>query len=260
MFTIGLKLNLGTLARPQVWAVASLHMALTILAFAVLVYALSYLGLSAFAGLDAEAILLVSFALSFSSTVFVVKILEQRGEMASLHGRISIGVLIVQDIAAVLFIAVSTAKVPSAWAILLIALLIPLRPFLQRLLSWVGHAELQVLFGFVVAMGGAELFEWVGLKGDVGALVLGVMLASHAKADELNKTILGFKDLFLLGFFLSVGLSGTPTVSTLLVAALLVPFVLLKSALFFALFTRLRLRARTALFAGIDLGNTASSG
>ena len=45
------------------------------------------------------------------------------------------------------------------------------------------------------------------VDGDV-ALVLGIMLGSHAKSDELNKTMMGFKDLFLLGFFLSVGLSG----------------------------------------------------
>lgn len=260
LFTIGLKLNLRTLARPQVWAVASLHMALTVLAFAIVIYAVAFTGLSAFAGLGLEGAFLVAFALSFSSTVFVVKILEQRGEVASLHGRTAIGVLIVQDIAAVLFIAISTAKVPSAWAWLLIALLLPLQPALRRLLSRVGHAELLVLFGFVVAMGGAELFEIAGLKGDVGALVLGVMLAAHPKADELNKTMLGFKDLFLLGFFLSVGLSGSPTLSTVLVAAAFVPLIFLKGALFFVLFTRFRLRARTSLFASIDLGNYSEFG
>ncbi|NNL04844.1 MAG: cation:proton antiporter [Xanthomonadales bacterium] len=260
LFTIGLKLNVRTLARPQVWAVASIHMVITVLAFAIGIYALAFTGLSSFAGLGLEGALLVAFALSFSSTVFVVKILEQRGEVASLHGRVAIGILIVQDIAAVLFIALSTAKVPSAWALLVIVLLLPLQPVLRRLLGWVGHSELLVLFGFVVAMGGAELFELVGLKGDVGALVLGVMLASHGKADELNKTMMGFKNLFLLGFFLSVGLSGSPTVSTVVVAAAFIPLIFLKSALFFMLLTRFKLRARTALFASIDLGNYSEFG
>lgn len=56
---------------------------------------------------------MIAFALSFSSTVFAVKVLEERGEMSSLHGRISIGILIMQDIFAVLFLTISTGKIPS---------------------------------------------------------------------------------------------------------------------------------------------------
>jgi predicted Kef-type K+ transport protein len=260
LFTIGLKLNLRTLARPEVWAVSGIHMAIVSAVFGVGLFALAWAGVGAFAGLDLVPAFLVAFALSFSSTVFVVKILEQRGEMASLHGRTAIGVLVVQDVIAVVFIAASTAKLPSAWALLVIIALFPLRPLLLRLLKTVGHGELLVLYGLVLALGGAELFELVGIKGDVGALVMGILIASHAKSDELNKTMLGFKDLFLLGFFLSVGLSGTPTASGLMVAVLLVPLILFKSALFFYLFTRFRLRARTALFASIDLGNFSEFG
>jgi len=85
-------------------------------------------------------------------------------------------------------------------------------------------------------------------------------VASHPKSDELNKAMLGFKDIFLLGFFLSVGLSGTPTMATFLAAALLVPLVLVKSTLFFFLFTRLKLRARTALYASLNLCNFSEFG
>jgi predicted Kef-type K+ transport protein len=260
LFSIGLKLNLRTLARPEVWAVTGIHMVIVCGVFGLGLFVLAWAGVGAFAGLDLATSFLVAFALSFSSTVFVVKILEQRGEMASLHGRTAIGVLVVQDVLAVGFIAVSTAKLPSAWALLVIAALFPLRPVLMRLLKIVGHGELLVLYGLVLALGGAELFELIGIKGDVGALIMGVLLASHAKSDELNKTMLGFKDLFLLGFFLSVGLSGTPALESFLVAALLVPLVIFKSALFFFLFTRFRLRARTSLFASIDLGNFSEFG
>ena len=260
LFTIGLKLNLRTLIRPQVWAVATIHMSVVTVAFGLLLFFLSTAGLSVLGGLDLPTAVLVGFALSFSSTVFVVKILEDRGEMASLHGRTAIGVLIVQDIVAVLFMAVSMAKLPSPWAVLVVAVLLGVRPLLLKLLSRVGHGELLVLFGLLVALGGAKLFEWVGLKGDLGALVMGVMLAAHFKGDELNKTMLGFKDLFLLGFFLSVGLSGVPGVSNLLVALLLTPLILLKSGLFFWLFTRFQLRARTALLGSIDLGNFSEFG
>ena len=98
-----------------------------------------------------------------------------------LHER---GDLVGQDLAAVVFLAVSVGKLPSVWALLLLTL-IPLRVLFHQILKQVGHGELLVLFGFLLALGGAEIFELVGLKGDLGALVLGVVFASHPKADEL---------------------------------------------------------------------------
>lgn len=259
LFTVGLKLNIGTLARPQVWAVTGLHMGVVIAVLGVTIYGLALIGVPFLAGLGLGPALLIAFALSFSSTVFVVKALEERGEFASLHGRIAIGILIMQDIAAVVFLAVSTGELPSVWAASIL-LLIPLRPVLHHLLVRVGHDELLVLFGFVLALGGAELFELVQLKGDLGALVLGLIMSTHSKADELAKTMLNFKELFLLGFFLSIGLSGQPTVETVAIGLALAPLVFLKSALFFALLTQFKLRARTALIASINLMNFSEFG
>lgn len=259
LFSVGLKLNLRMLARPQIWAVTGLHTAIVVAGFGLLIYLLAIIGAPLFGGLDIGTALLIAFALSFSSTVFVVKVLEQKGEMASLHGRIAIGILIMQDIAAVVFLAISIGKLPSPWAVLVV-LLIPLRFVLHKLLERVGHDELLVLYGFLLAMGGAELFEFVGLKGDLGALVLGVLIANHPKSDEMAKTMLGFKDLFLLGFFLSIGLSGQLTVETLVIGTLLAPLVFLKSALFFILLTRFGMRARTSLLASINLNNYSEFG
>lgn len=259
LFTVGLKLNLRTLARPQVWAVTVIHSAIVVAVFGLSFYVLAVNGAAFFSGIDLQAALLIAFALSFSSTVFVVKVLEEKGEMNAFHGRVAIGILITQDIAAVLFLAASAGKWPSAWALLLL-LLIPLRPLLHYLLKRVGHGELLVLYGFVLALGGAEIFELVGMKGDLGALVLGVLIASHAKAEEMAKTMLGFKDLFLLGFFLSIGLSAPPTWETFLMGALLTPLVLVKSALFFTLLTGFRLRARSALLATLNLSNFSEFG
>lgn len=259
LFTVGLKLNLKTLARPQVWAVTGIHTSLVVVIFGFAIYLLAIAGAPFFAGLDLQKALLIAFALSFSSTVFVVKTLEEKGEMRSLHGRIAIGVLIMQDLAAVVFLALSAGKVPSPWALLLL-LLIPARPLLDHVLKRVGHGELLVLLGFILALGGAELFELVGMKGDLGALFLGVMIAHHPKADEIAKTMLGFKDLFLLGFFLSIGLSGELTLDTLVVGALITPFILVKSALFFRLFTLFHLRARTSLIATLNLTNYSEFG
>ena len=259
LFVVGLKLNLRTLARPQVWAVTGLHSSIIVVVFGFAIYALALAGVPFVSGLDLQHAVLIAFALSFSSTVFVVKVLEEQGEMASFHGRIAIGILIMQDIAAVVFLAASTGTWPSLWAVGVV-LLIPFRPLLHLLLQRVGHGELLVLYGFLLALGGAEVFELVGLKGDLGALVLGVLIATHPKAEEMAKTMLGFKDLFLLGFFLSIGLSGQLTPETIVVGALITPFIFLKSALFFTLLTRFRLRARTSLLASLNLSNFSEFG
>ena len=83
-----------------------------------------------------------------------------------------IGILVIQDLAAVLFLAFSTGKIPEPAALLLLALW-PLRGLLLKLLARSGHDELFTLFGLVLALGGAELFDTLGIKGDLGALIIG---------------------------------------------------------------------------------------
>ena len=259
LFTIGLKLRLGSLLMKQIWGVASLHMMITVAVAAMFVYLLGIAGLSYFSGLDFKLVLLIAFALSFSSTVFAVKVLEAKGEMGSLYGRIAIGILIMQDIAAVIFLAASLGKVPSAWALLLLTL-IPLRPLLHRLLEKAGHGELQVLFGLTLALGGALVFEFAGVKGDLGALILGILMASHPRASELARQLLGFKDLFLVGFFLIIGMSGPLELDALWVALILLILVPFKTALFMALLSGFQLRSRTSFLTSLSLANYSEFG
>jgi predicted Kef-type K+ transport protein len=261
LFTIGLKLKIRSLLRPEIWAGASVHMFITVLAFSAGLYAVSFTGVSVFGALNFRLSLLIAFALSFSSTVFAVKILEDKAEMSSLHGRVSIGVLIMQDIFAVLFLTLSTGKIPSPWAIALLAGLLAARPLLFAVLNRVGHRELLLLFSVFLALGlGAAGFELVGLKPDLGALVLGVLVAGHPKTGEMSDILLSFKDLFLVGFFLSIGLSGAPSVQAFGIAGILTLAVALKVILFFFLFTRFHLRARTSLMASFSLANYSEFG
>tara|TARA_Y100000815_G_scaffold43143_1_gene35594 strand:+ start:1365 stop:1850 length:486 start_codon:yes stop_codon:yes gene_type:complete len=94
LFTVGLKLNLRMLLKPQVWAVTTLHSGAVTVVFGILVFWLALLGLPLFAELDFGAALTLAFALSFSSTVFAVSSLEKAGEMNALHGSLAIGILI----------------------------------------------------------------------------------------------------------------------------------------------------------------------
>jgi predicted Kef-type K+ transport protein len=259
LFTIGLKLKLGSLAQPQVWGTASIHMAAIVALGVFLFLGLGSLGIPFFNGMDASTAALLAFALSFSSTVFAVKVLEEKGEMGSLYGTIAIGILIVQDLAAVVFLAFSAGKVPTIWSLLLL-LLIPARPLLFRLLERVGHGELLVLFGLVMGLGGAQLFDLVSVKGDLGALILGVLIASHPKAGELSKALLNFKDLFLVGFFLSIGLNGAPSLEMALVAMLLLLLAPFKGWLFYRLMLLFKLRARTSFLGALSLSNYSEFG
>jgi predicted Kef-type K+ transport protein len=260
LFSIGLKLKLSGLLRPQVWAVAGVHMAMTTTFLLAFLWLLGTLGLGLLAQTDRLDLLLLAFGLSFSSTVFAVKVLEARGDMASNYGSTAIGILIIQDLAAVGFLVLSTGKVPSPWAVLLFVVLWPGRWLLWRLLDRTGHGELLILFGLAVAVGGAQLFDQFGVKGDLGALLLGVLLAQHPSASELSKSLLGFKDLFLVGFFLTVGLTGTPSLQAVVLAVLLVALLPLKSWLYFALLTRFRMRARTSALSALSLTNYSEFG
>lgn len=259
LFAIGLKLNVRDLLKPEIWGSTLSHMNLMVLLFMPLALLLASSTLPFFTGLTLAQAALIGFALSFSSTVCVIKLLEESGEMKTRHGQIGIGVLIVQDIVAVMFLVLATGQLPSIWALGLFSLLF-LRPWLGRLLDYSGHGEMLPLAGFFLALGGYELFSAVGVKGDLGALIIGILLSGHTKAVELTKSLLSFKDLFLIGFFLSVGFTALPSWSMLGSATLICLLLVLKFLLFFFLFTRFRLRGRTAFLSALALSNFSEFG
>jgi len=264
LFGIGLKLKIKKLLKPEVWATASIHMAVTTALFSFVIYLLSFISFSLFTDHDYFTSLLVAFALSFSSTVFAVKILEEKGESSSPYGQLAIGILIIQDIFAVIFLSITKGDLPTIWALLVIALLaIPrLIKFvpISKILDKSGHGELLILLGFLIPIGSAAAFDAVNLKPDLGALLLGVLLSGHSKAEELSKSIMGFKDIFLIGFFLTIGLSGVPSTEAVLIAVFLSTVMLFKTGLFFALLTRFKLRARTATLTSFSLTNYSEFG
>lgn len=260
LFTIGLKLDIRSLARPEIWAGSSIHMLLVIISFGSLISLISYLGFPMFADIDLKTATLLAFALSFSSTVFAVKVLEEKGELKANHGRIAIGILIMQDIFAVLFLTISSGKIPSLWAIVVLISLIVLRPIFIKIIKRVGHGELLVIAGFIFAMGGATLFELTNMKADLGALVMGMILARHERASEMATSLLAFKDLFLIGFFLSIGLTASITLNVIWVAGLLLLIVPLKVLLYYGLLSIFRLRARTSFLTSLSLANYSEFG
>ena len=258
LFTIGLKLNLKELSQIQVWGTATIHMFVAVLLTVPAIMLAGHL----FPVLALEshtATWALAFALSFSSTVFAVKIFEERGENAALHAAIAIGILIVQDIFAVCFLVFTAEKPPSLWALGLLALPL-LRPILNAILKRAGHGELLVLFGVAAALGAYELFELVDLKGGLGALIVGVMLGQSPKSVELYKSLVALKDLFLIGFFLQIGFFGLPSAEMFLVALALNLLLFIRPLIYYALLTWFGLRARTAYVTGVALFNYSEFG
>ena len=260
LFTIGLKLDLRSLTRADIWGTSSLHMLIIVITFGSFFSLISYTGIPLLHGINFQTAILLAFALSFSSTVFAVKVLEEKGELKANHGRIAIGILIMQDIFAVAFLTISSGKIPSPWAIAVLLGLIACRPVILRIMKHVGRGELLVIAGFILAMGGATLFELVHLKADLGALVMGMILARKERSSEMAASLLAFKDLFLIGFFLSIGLSATISLDVIWIALLLLLIMPVKVILFYWLLSMFRLRARTSFLTSLSLANYSEFG
>lgn len=262
LFTIGLKLNLKDFATVEIWGTSLAHIASSTLFFAVVIWLAKTLLPIPLFDLSWLAIWGLAFALSFSSTVYAVKVLQDKGDLAAFYGKVAIGILIMQDIFAVVFLAISEGKYPTVWALSVFLLFVPIvRKLIYKLLDSAGHGELLVLSGLFFALAaGYEFFYAVGLKGDLGALVLGVVIANHPKAAELSKSLFSLKELMLVGFFLSVGMQGLPTWPIVLTAVALVMLLPVKTFLYYAIMTRFGLRARTSLFTSLSLANFSEFG
>lgn len=259
LFTIGLKVNFHTLLKTSVWAGTSLHMISWVIIGSVFLKAAALLGINYFVDLDWTALALISFALSFSSTVCVVKLLEEKNEMKARHGKLAVGILVMQDIVAVTFLVIATGKIPSLYAFGLL-LLWPARNILGRILNQSGHGELLPLIGFFLAMGGYELFQLVNMKGDLGALVIGLLLSPHIKSVELAKSLLSFKDIFLIGFFLSIGFTALPTLEMIPPLAVVSFILIIKGVLLFHILAAIGVAGRNMFLGSMVLTNYSEFG
>lgn len=261
LFGIGLKLRPATLAKPVVWATTTAHTVVASLLIGGALLAAGIIGLPLAEDLDLGQALVLGFALSFSSTVAAVKALEDRSESTSLAGRITVGVLVVQDVFAVGYLAFTTDEPVSWWAPAVVAGVVVLRPVYGWFLTHTGHGELFPLFGLALAAGvGAAGFDLVGLKPDLGALLVGVILAGHARSGELADRILALKDLLLVGFFLSIGLAGVPPAIAWGIGGGLLLLLPLQALVFLVVITRFRVRSRTALNTTLSLATYSEFG
>jgi len=264
LFVVGLKLDVGLIRSVGPVALAT---GLGQIVFTSLFGFLIALGL----GYAAVPALYIAVCLTFSSTIIIVKLLSDKREIDSLHGRIAVGFLVVQDIAVILAMILLTSFnleggggiAGQAIRLLLVGSAFVLGtaatmrwvmpPLLGRLAQ---NQELLVLFAVAWAVGLAALADVVGFSKEVGAFLGGVSIASTAYREAIASRLTGLRDFLLLFFFIDLGSGLNLSAAGLQLGPALVlsVFVLVGNPLIVvAIMGAMGYRRRTGLLAGLTV-------
>lgn len=249
LFTLGMKTRLRNFFQPLV-AVSAL--AQIIISIGLLSVIFMAIGLTK--GFSTSQILLLGILLGVASTVIAAKGLEEKGDLDSYQGRMAISILVMEDIILIGILAFTGLSAPSPWALLLLLLPV-LRPVAVWLLRSIKDDEVLLLYGIFMALAGAVLFETFHLGAELGAFCLGLLHSGEEKTEELKDKLWGLREAFLVGFFLKIGLTGTPGWQDLFYAVILILFLPIRVGIFFTILTRFRLRARTSFLTAASLAS-----
>lgn len=249
LFTLGMRIRLKNFLQPEVVVSALAQIVISVVLLTGLLF---LVGVSA--GFSLSQTLLLATLFAVASTVIAAKGLDDKGEIDSYHGRLAIGILVMEDIILIGILAFTGLKAPSPLALAL--LLLPLlRPLAVRLLRSIKDSELLLLYGIFMALAGAFVFESLHLSADLGAFCFGLLHAGEEKSEELSAKLWGLREAFLIGFFLKIGLTGTPSWQDLAYGCVLVLFLPLRVGIFFMILAKFRLRARTAFLTAASLAS-----
>jgi Kef-type K+ transport system membrane component KefB len=199
--------------------------------------------LAVLVGIDRLAALYVAIALTFSSTIIILKLLADKKDLHKLYAKIAVGFLLVQDIIAtfvLIGITVFTKDTTTSLAMTLgivflkgLGLFAVLQLFsyfvMQKLTKYLASSqEMLFLFSLAWGTGVASLFLVLGFSIEIGALVAGVALSTTPYADEMASRLRPLRDFFIIIFFILLGsqMILTNITAILLPAILLSLFVL----------------------------------
>ncbi|MFC4337459.1 cation:proton antiporter [Salininema proteolyticum] len=199
-------------------------------------------------GMGQVTALYVSVALTFSSTIIIVKLLADKHELDEAHGRIAVGLLIVQDLVVILVMIGLTAvsqKTTDNLAVDLLAVIgkgiglftaigLAMRYFIPWMLHLMAKSfELLVLFAVAWAVSVASVSAWLGFSTEIGAFLAGVSLASTPYREAIGARMVSLRDFLLLFFFIGLGaqLEFSDTARQLTEAGILSLFVLIGNPL-----------------------------
>jgi len=216
LFIIGLELQPKRLwaLRKYIFLAGIMQLGATL---AILFLLLTYLGY------PWQQSLVISYGLSLSSTAFALRLLADKNELQTSHGKLAFGILLFQDLAVIPFLAMLPFLVTSdavtfeeshftGWqsALIFIAFLVAGRylliPFM-RIIAWTRVQESFTAMALLLVIGSALLMEEIGLSMGLGAFIAGVLVADSEYRHQLEADIDPFKALLLGLFFLAVGMS-----------------------------------------------------
>ncbi len=266
MFTLGLEISISQLrqvGKVGLWG----GIAQILVTFALgLVVGLTLLNWSL-----SQAVIL-GLVISLSSTMVCLKILMERGELDSVHGRIMLAILILQDISVVLMVLVmpllggTVENLPLALATALgkVALLVGIAialglwvlPWLMGRIAGVRSRELFLLTVLVLCLGAAIGTYIFGLSVVLGAFVIGLVLRETRFAHQALAEITPLRDIFATLFFISLGMLISPRFFIdhwPLVALLVVIIIVLKFLVVFGIVRLFGYSGRIAFLAGAGL-------
>jgi Kef-type K+ transport system membrane component KefB len=266
LFIIGLGLNTAVIKRLGKVVVGAASAQMLISAAA------GYIG-ALLLGFTPLAALVVGIALSFSSTIIIIKLFTDKREQSRLYAQISIGILLLQDIVASIVLVVLAAgqhgEVSAATIGLLtlkgaglgLGLFIVsgyLLPLANKFVA--GSQEFLFLFALAWGFGIATLFEAAGFSIEVGALFAGVSLASLPYAQEVAARLKPLRDFFVVVFFIALG-EGLQlgNISSVLLPAIVfsVVVVIIKPLVVFGTMELLGYTKRTSFKAAVPLGQVS---
>ena len=213
LFLVGLKLDINL-----VRSVGPVALATGLGQIAVM--AIAGFGFSLLFGLDLIAAAVVGVAITFSSTIIVVKLLSDQRELDELHGRVSLGLLIVQDVVVVVVMIVLTSlggdgnddvgaealRILLSGGGLLVGVAVAMRWVLPWLLDRLATSqELLIVWSVAWAIGIAAITDLMGFSIEVGAFLAGFALASTRYREQVHASLSGLRDFLLLFFFIVLG-------------------------------------------------------
>ena len=265
MFTIGLEFSLSQLVRIKKYLLFAGGFQMI---FTILISSLIFMSLN----ISISQSIFFGMLISLSSTAIVLKILSDKGELESPHGKISLAILIFQDLAIVpLFLLMpllgSTSGLSGTDVVLkllvafgVIAGLLILSKFLMPLIVY-KIAQLRMREAFTIAiilllLGTAYLTHSLGLSFALGAFIAGLILAESDYNHQIMSEITPFRDAFNSIFFVSIGLLlniqfviNNPALITVVTLGIL----LLKASIIIVIVLFLKLPLRVAILAGLGL-------
>lgn len=219
LFMIGLELSWERLKviRRYIFGLGTAQLAVTGLLLTGLLWGL---------GLDGPAALIIGLAVAFSSTAFVLQTLSERGQMSTQTGRVSVAVLILQDLAVVpllvLIPLLSGDGASMAWAMMLamgkaalaMAAIFVIGRFALRpvfhVVAGTRSPEAFVACALLAVIGTAFATEEMGLSHSLGAFLAGIMLASTEYRHQVEADLQPVRGLLMGLFFLTVGMTVDP--------------------------------------------------